>query len=232
MLFLIMLHITRRFLRQRGITIDFKQVLNRLLTGLKYGVPFLLISFNEVPDNNPLSEHLHFDIVKKEKKLGYIQLEKIHLNNTTTYKINSIVNTKLLFNFKASSKETYIYKGDTLIFSSIYRKLNNRVKVNQTIDYENGSYHLKNKGRKRVFKSSIIRCNLVQLFFEKPNGVSKVFCDKQQVYVRIIRVNEETYKVIFPDKSHTTFHYKGNRCEAIEAVGSFYQVRLIPKYSI
>lgn len=231
MLFLIMLHITRQFLKRHGITIDFKQLLYRLLTGLKYGVPFLLISFNENPNNNPLSESLYFDIVKKEKKLGYIQLEKIYLNGTTEYNVNSEVNTKLIFNFKASSKETYIYNGDTLIHSSIYRTLNSRVKVDQIIDYKNGSYHLKKKGRKKVFNSNIIKCNLIKLFFEKPKGISKVFCDKQQVYVDIVQINSETFKVIFPDKSYTIFYYKANRCELIEAVGTFYHVRLIPKYS-
>ena len=231
MLFLLMLHITKQFLKRQGITIDFKQVLYRLLTGLKYGVPFLLISFNENPINNPPSESLYFDIVKKEKKLGYIRLEKIHLSETTEYNIKSEVNTKLVFNFKASSKETYIYKGDTLIHSSIYRTLNSRVKVDQTINYKNGSYHLKRKGRKKVFNSNIIRCNLVMLFFEKPKGVSKVFCDKQQVYVDIVQINSEAFKVIFPDKSYTIFYYNGNRCESIEAVGSFYHVQLIPKYS-
>lgn len=232
MLFLLMLHITKKFLRQRGITIDFKKVMNQFLMGLKYGVPFLLISFSKSSDTLSEAKTLHFDIVKKEKKLGYIHLKKIKENNTTKFEIKSEVNTKLLFNFKAKSHETYVYKSDTLIYSSIFRTMNNRVKVDQTIYYDNGSYHLRQKNKQKKLNSNIIRCNLVKLFFEKPEGISRVFCDKQQVYVQITRMNAETYKVKFPDKSYTIFYYNKNRCEAIEAVGSFYHVKLIPEYSI
>ena len=227
-----MLHITKQFLKQQGISIDFKKVWNRFITGLKYGVPFLLISFTKSSDTSSEARSLHFDIVKKEKKLGYIHLKKIKENNTTKFEIKSEVNTKLLFNFRAKSQERYEYRGDTLVYSSIFRTMNNRVKVDQTIYYENGSYQLRQKNKQQKLNSNIIRCNLVKLFFERPEGISKVFCDKKRVYVKIIRMNAETYKVKFPDKSYTIFYYNDNRCEAIEAVGSFYHVRLIPKYSI
>lgn len=78
MLFLIMLHITRRFLGQRRITIDYKKVLNRILTGLKYGVPFLLISCN-----NSTSVPVSINLIPNETYTKLAGVQK-----TITYDVN------------------------------------------------------------------------------------------------------------------------------------------------
>ncbi len=156
MLILLMLHIINRFRKGSEITIDLNRIRNRLVMGLKYGIPFFLISFTSGDSLTNESETIRFDIVKKEKILGFINMKKIKNEQTTRFIINSEVNTKLLINFKASSKETYIYKEDTLVFSSIYRTLNDKVKVDQSISFTKGNYYLNNNKEQQLMDIDVI----------------------------------------------------------------------------
>ena len=230
MLILLTLHIIRQFFRKRNMIIDLKGFLDRLVLGLKYGLPFLLISFNANYEGINSEENLRFDIIKKEKVLGFIDIKKITEDQTTTFKIKSEVNAKVLVNFKASSEETYIYNTDTLVYSAIYRTVNKRVQVDQSIKLNNGKYHLTDKKRTELLDLEAIKCNLVRLFFDEPVNVKSVYCDKLNTYVRIIRMSPDIYKVVFPNKSYNLFYYQDGKCKLIEAVGSFYKVKLIPDY--
>lgn len=229
MLILLMLHIINRFRKGSEITIDLNRIRNRLVMGLKYGIPFFLISFTSGDSLTNESETIRFDIVKKEKILGFINMKKIKNAQTTRFIINSEVNTKLLINFKASSKETYIYKEDTLVYSSIYRTLNDKVKVDQSISFTKGNYYLIHNNKKQLMDIDVIKCNLAKLFFSEPVHTKKVYCDKLKIHVNVLRVTPNAYKVVFPNKSYNIYYYQDGKCKLIEAVGTFYKVKLIPK---
>lgn len=212
----------------------FNFVLKRLLGAFLFLSSLFIIctSFNTEANSWSKSETLYFDIVRKEKNLGYICLKKFTIDNVVKFEIESEVNTKILFNFKANSKEVYIYKKDTLLYSSIHRIINNRVKVDQTIQYQNGFYYLSEKNYERIINSNVINYNLVKLYFEEPQSVAKVFCDKHKVHLNLTKISPKSYKINFPDKTYNIFHYQNNKCKSVEAVGSFYHVSLIPHSSI
>jgi hypothetical protein len=198
--------------------------------GLKYGIPFFLISFTKGEGILSESESIRYEIVKKNKTLGYIHIKRVKNEEITRFVISSEVNTKLLLNFKAFSKETYIYNKDTLVFSSMYRTLNDKVKVDQSIIYEKGKYYLKNNSKNKLLDIGVIKCNLVKLFFDEPVDINQVYCDKLQIHLSVVRMSVNTYKVVFPNRSYNVFHYENGKCRLIEVVGSLYKVRLVPKF--
>ncbi len=230
MLILLMLHIIQRFRKGTELTIDLNKIVDQLVTKLKYVLPFLLISFTSGDYKPETLETIRFDIVKKSKVLGFIDLQKLNSNETTTYRIQSEVNTKFLIEFKASSKETYVYENDTLIYSSIYRTINDRVKVDQSLSYNQGNYFLKQKKGNQLLNTGVITCNLIILFFEEPTNIHQVYCDKLNLNLKIQRIEPNRYKITFPNKSYNIFNYEKGKCNLIEAVGSFYKVKLVPNY--
>jgi len=228
MLILLTLHIINRFRNGGELTIDLNKILNQLITKLKYVLPFLLISFTSEDHKPETLETIRFEIVKKSKALGYIDIQKMISNEKTTYRVQSEVNTKFLIEFKASSKETYVYENDTLIYSSIYRTINDRVKVDQSLAYNQGNYLLKKKKGNQLLNRGVIKCNLIQLFFEEPINKQQVYCDKLNLNLKIQRIEPSRYKITFPNKSYNIFNYVNGKCDLIEAVGSFYKVKLLP----
>jgi hypothetical protein len=178
-------------------------------------------------ESAPTIEKVSFSILNKNASVGYIDIEKQSLNETTTYLINSEVNTKVIFNFNAIGKEKSIYKEDTLVYSSIYRKLNNKVKLNQSLSFKDGKYLIENEDEKEVLDMNVIYRNLVTLFFDEPKGIQEIYSDKYKKMVKITPKGNGNYKLTLPNKSVNIYHYDNGKCTTIDVVGSFFKVKLI-----
>ena len=229
---ILLLLIIKRLGNHNEFSITLNRIMTQLLTKFKYLLPFLLISFTGDEHMPRLFETIRYDIVKKSKVIGFIDLQKVNSNETTTYKIKSEVNAKFLIEFKANSKETYVYKNDTLIYSSIYRTINDKVKVDQSLSYIEGNYVLKQKKENHLLKQGVIKCNLVQLYFMEPVNIRQVYCDKLNLYLTIKNIGTHKYKVTFPNKSYNIFNYKNGKCTLIEVGGTFYNVKLLSNYGV
>lgn len=232
MLFIILLFIKNRLKKNDKSIIDLNQITSHLKRKCLYLLLFLLVSFTSGEHNSEPIEMIRFDIVKKSKVIGFIDIEKQNSNETITYRINSEVNTRFLIEFKVRSKETYLYEKDTLIYSSIYRTINDRVKVNQSLTFNEGNYILKQKEGDRLLDNGVIKCNLIQLYFKEPVNKRQVYCDKLNQYLPIKEIDRNKYKIIFPNKSYNIFNYENGKCVLVEAVGSFYKVKLLPNNKV
>ena len=182
-------------------TLDLKRVIKSMVFKLKYTLPFLLLSMIPLENNVPVVENISFSVVKKNTSIGFINIEKRTVNNITTFTVNSEVNANIIFNFNAVGKEKSVYKEDTLVYSSVYRMLNNKVKLNQALLFEKGKYFLKNMGKDENIGFNVINRNLVTLFFNEPIGIDKIYADKYKIMLKIIPLGNRKYKVVFPNKS-------------------------------
>ena len=207
-------------------SLDLVSVFKSYVSKLRYILPFFLLS-NTSPDNAIIKvENISFNIINKNKNIGIIDIEKRDTEYTTTYILDSNVNTKLIFNFNATGKEKSIYRADTLIYSSIFRKLNKKIKLNQSLELVDGKYILMEKNKEKPLHMNIINRNLVTLFFYEPFGIEQVYCDKYKKMGRIIPVGQGKYKVVFPNKSSNIYHYEKGQCTMIEVAGFFYKIKL------
>ncbi len=203
--------------------------IKNIISKAKYVFPFLLLlSSAEVKNENSLEERISFSVNKNNNSIGFINVKKTSLNQITTYTISSEVNARVVFKFKAQGKEKSVYKNDTLIFSSVYRKINKKIKLNQSLSLVDGTYFLTDKDKKDVLNIDLISRNLVTLFFIEPIDVDSVYCDKLNKMLNISKIGKDKYKVAFTNNSYNIFHYKKGKCSMVEVVGSFYKVKLIP----
>lgn len=199
-----------------------------LVFKIKYTLPFLLLSMIPLENNVPVVENISFSVVKKNSSIGFINIEKRTINNITTFTVNSEVNANIIFNFTAVGKEKSVYKEDTLVYSSVYRMLNNKVKLNQALLFEKGKYVLKDKGRIENISLNVINRNLVTLFFHEPIGIEKIYADKYKIMLKITPLGDKKYKVVFPNKSISIYHYQKGKCIGVDVEGSFYKVQIVP----
>lgn len=205
-------------------------VLKKLIFKIKYIIPFFLLAYTSINNETTEVEKISFNIIKKNSRIGYIDIEKTSLNKITTYILDSEVKVKVVFNFSAIGREKSIYKDDTLIFSSIYRKLNNKVKLNQSLFFVNGKYLLKKKNKKEEINIDVINSNLVTLFFYEPVGIQEIYSDKYKKMVKITPIGNSRYKVVLPNKSTSIYHYQNGKCTMIDVVGSFFKVKLVQDF--
>lgn len=205
-------------------------VLKKLIFKIKYIIPFFLLANTSIINETTEVEKISFNIIKKNSRIGYIDIEKASLDKTTTYTLDSEVKVKVIFSFKAIGREKSIYKDDTLIFSSVYRKLNNKVKLNQSLSFINGKYLFKEKNKKEEINIDVINSNLVTLFFFEPVGIQEIYSDKYKKMVKITPIGNSRYKVVLPNKSTSIYHYEEGKCTMVDVVGSFFKVKLIQDF--
>jgi len=182
-------------------------------------------------DNNESKSVTVFNVVKNDKIIGTIEITKQQYNNTVTYNVKSEINAKFILKAKVVGKETYVFKNGILEYSSLYRTLNNKVKVNQSLVYENGNYHLKKIDRDKPLDLNEIQQNLVTLYFSEPKDTKTIYWDLQSEMINIECIRQGVYRVQFSNGKYNTFYYENGQCVKIDAISPLFTVTLIPMKS-
>ena len=207
--------------------------------GLK-GIIFTIILFlfplvngysnNELDGKEP-NKSLIYNIIKNEEIIGKIEIHLSTSGDSIIYDIESDVLAKFILKFKVVGKEKYIYKNGTLVYSSLYRTLNNKVKTNHSIQYNKGKYSLQTPEKNSSLELEAIKCNLVKLYINEPVGIKSVFCDNQQQMLKVEPLGNGIYKVEFSKGKYNIFYYENGICVKIKAVSPLFDVTLIPVLS-
>lgn len=210
--------------------INLKRVSYNFLRKLKYLFIFLLFSFSDPEVNLNASETIVFSVSRHNDSIGFVEIKRTNLENVTSYIIDSEVNVRVIFNFKANGHEKSIYKDDVLVYSSMYRKMNDKLKLDQSLTLQDGNYIFNNNGKIEKLNLNFIKHNLVTLLYKEPKEIKEVYSDKFKQMIQIISLGKEMYKIQLPNGSTSIYHYKNGECLKVELEGSFFKVDLIRKF--
>ena len=188
----------------------------------------LVLMFANLTSVNPKNgvKNILFNIQSNSKTIGSINIDRYAIEETTIYNLNSEINARIITDFNAIGVEKSIFRNDTLVYSSVYREVNKRVKLNHSISFNKGKYLLEAENGKVEIDLDIISQNLMKLFFTEPVGIQKVYSDKYKKLLCISAMGNGVYKIVFPNNSTNVYHYKNGECIMIEVVGVFFKVKL------
>jgi hypothetical protein len=190
---------------------------------------FLFVLMGVYANDGVGNPKLHaYKVVKNNTIIGSIKVSIDVTSDSTIYILESAIKTKYLRVFNIFSKEKSVYKNDLLVYSSIYRTLNNKVKANHNIRLKDGQYKLEMSDKLKALEVEVIRSNLVTLFFKEPIDIQETYSDNLRKLVRVTSLNQGKYKVDFSRGKYNIFHYKNGKCERIDAFNSLFHVSLIP----
>jgi hypothetical protein len=175
--------------------------------------------------DNPKS--LTYYVVKNDNIIGTINVSIDAFGDSTIYVLEGAVKTKYLMTFDVSSREKSIYNKGMLVYSSIYRTMNKKIKANHSIRFNGGQYDLKTANKLQVLNCDRIRSNLITLFFKEPLNVKKIYADNSRKFVDVTSLGDGRYKVQFSGGKYNIFHYKNGKCIKIEATSSLFNVTLL-----
>lgn len=189
------------------------------------------LEYESITGSLEKKETVSFDILRKNSSVGYINLEKQEIGNKVIITATSEVNTKVILNFKATGSDKCIYQDNVLIYSSQFRKINNKVKTDQSVSRLNGKYLFKENETESILNIESIELNIIPLFFSEPRNIKKVYSDKFKQLVDVDYLGENTYRVVLPNGETSTYYYQNGKCESINVVGTFFKVQLLRKKS-
>ena len=224
---MLIFYLIKRF---RKIRFSLKDTLKPKKSFVKLKILILFFTLSNVQAHNKIDEisTLTYNVVRNDNVIGTIKIFKNSKDNATIYLLESNITAKFILKFNISGKEKSVFKNGILVYSSVFRKLNNKVKVDHNITYKKGQYKLQTFNKVKPLNLDSIKQNLITLYFEEPIGLNTIFCDNLKQNVKVEKIAHGVYKVEFENGKHNTFYYKKGRCVKIKASSNLFNVTLIP----
>ena len=175
---------------------------------------------------NAQEKKLEYNIKRNGDVVGNIHFIQGTAGNRTVLTMESEVNTRFIFNFKAKAKEEVIYDNGIMTWSSIFRKLNGTIKVDKKTK-ANGSVYTVYKGsKKETLNNYPIRYNMLSVYIIEPVNITKVYSDNFQQQIDIQKIADHHYKIKFPDGNYNEYFYTNGVCSKIEIHHSLYSATI------
>lgn len=215
--------------RMKGRSFRSNEFLNlkKLVAKLRI-VLFVLVVGNAFGHNEILVQSLTYNVVRNDAVIGTIQINQYTSGDSIVFKLDSKINAKYILRFNITGKEKSIYMKNVLVYSSVYRLVNNKVKANHNISYSEGQYKLISFDKVRPLNINAISQNLITMYFKEPKDLETIYCDNLGQMVNVKCLGAGKYRVDFEKGQYNVFHYQNGKCVKIEAHSTLFNVVLIP----
>ena len=200
--------------------------LRRLVIKFKI-ISMLLLTSVVFAHEKPLKQ-INYKVIRNNALIGFINVSCITKNDSIIYYLDGHINVNFLVRFDIKGRETSIFKDNTLVYSSVFRKINDKVKSKYKVIYKDRQYH--EEGAKALIPLDLnrIQNNLVSLYFNEPKKINRVYSAYLKEVVDVQFMGNGKYKVDLSNGKYNIFHYNHGKCVMIEVYSRFFSVTLIP----
>lgn len=186
----------------------------------------LVVLLSTMISINAQEKKLEYNIKRNGSVVGNINFIQGVAGNRTVLTMESEVNTRFIFNFKAKAKEEVIYDNGIMTWSSIFRKLNGNVKVDKKTKANGNKYTIYKGSKTETLNNFPIRYNMLSVYVSEPVNITKVYSDNFQQLIDIQRIADHHYKIKFPDGNYNEYFYTNGVCSKIEIHHSLYSATI------
>ena len=169
---------------------------------------------------------LEYNIKRNGEIVGNIHFLQGIAGSRTVLTMESEVNTRFIFNFKAKAKEEAIYDNGIMTWSSIFRKLNGNVKADKKTKAIGNAYTIYKGSKTEILNNYPIRYNMLSVYLTEPLNVTKVYSDNFQQQIDIQKIADHHYKIKFPDGNYNEYFYTNGVCSKVEIHHSMYRATI------
>lgn len=164
-----------------------------------------------------------YEVIHNGKVKGVVRTFRDADSSVLNFRIESEVTINLVFSFTMKLKEEAIFKNGILAFSSIYRKINGREKINQQLHSAGQSYTL--TGISKEFTPAFpVRSCIISLYYDEPRNMNTVYSDSFRKNVPVTFVGGGRYRIDLPDGNHNFYSYKNGICTLVEVDHSLFRL--------
>lgn len=226
----LILYLIKRMKYGSSASTDFKKF-REIALKIKSVFFFLILSICFSFHTLNATERITYKVVKNNTTIGYICIERKTSKNVTTYTSKSDIQAKFLVTVSVTCAEKSVFKNGVLVYSSVFRKINEKVKVNHKLERRENQYVLIKNNQEQLMEMEELYQNLITLYFEEPKAINKVYCDNLKHEVAVKPLNNGCYRVDFEKGKYNIFYYKEGKCIKIDAFSKMFDVTLIPVMS-
>ncbi|MCG7857153.1 hypothetical protein MD537_09245 [Flavihumibacter sediminis] len=158
------------------------------------------------------------------KEVGEMVFTQEASNNTVNYNLVSSIAATMLFRITVQSNEEASFENESLVQSSIHRKVNGQVKLNHAISRQKDGYFLQKKSSAEKLNLSEISFNILKLYAQEPFRIREVFSDTYSRMISISQVAADCYAIRLPNGTTCRYYYKDGICTRMVTEGSLYTI--------
>lgn len=170
---------------------------------------------------------LNYKIVQNSKVIGWIKLEKKDSGDAYQLFFDCVTKKRMLVLITIFEKQQSFFKNGILMQSSVFRKINNDIKVNKLTTHKAGYYEINNKNNLMRLKLDAINYNQLSMYFFEPLNVSEVYSEHYDKYFPIKKTQANCYVIEYPDGSKNHYYYKNGICSKVKIERSFFTAEFL-----
>ena len=186
----------------------------------------LAILLSIIVSTNSQQKTIEYSIKRNGDEVGNIHFTQGISGNRTVLTLESEVNTRFIFNFKANAREEAIYDNGIMTWSSLFRKMNGKVKVDKKTKANGTSYTVYKGTKTETLNNYPVRYNMLSIYITEPINITQVYSDNFQKHIDIQKVADHHYKIKFPDGNYNEYFYTNGICSKVEIHHSLYSATI------
>ncbi|HEX8377959.1 MAG TPA: DUF6134 family protein [Pedobacter sp.] len=158
-------------------------------------------------------------------KIGELHLTQKFVGSDVFLKMKSDVQARFVFAYNIKTNDHCYFSNGKLIYSNVYRSVNNKERDNKRTRLANDHYVLESPTVNSRLKLPI-RYNMMLLYCQEPVNIWKVYSDSFQQFLAIRKIGDHHYKINLPDGNSAEYHFADGICQRVIIQQSLYTIRM------
>ena len=147
-----------------------------------------------------------YTATRNGKEIGWLRCECIQRPGEISITTESSLFIQVIFPFEAKAITANKFNGAALSEAMVYRTLNNKVKLDNQVQFVNGQYKvIKGECKNSVTKQ--ITSTSTSVYFKEPVGETELFSEVYLCLLKLEKIAASVYQVNLPDGGVMTYHY-------------------------
>ncbi len=163
---------------------------------------------------------LTFEVVFKKDKIGTVHAVQEKTGNKIINDLSTNTDAKVfMVSVHVESEVNLIKENGTLVKGTAYRHANRgsedvHAKVSKLAEK---TYQAEKNGKVTKIENKLIGFCVVDLFFQEPVGLNKIFSNMYADFMNIKILGAGKYQVVAPDKKTTVYSYQNGQLMTVES---------------
>ena len=216
---------------ERSITVLFGHKINNSIAALQWKA-FCLLMYLLPLNTFPVSAqklNLDYKVVNNGNTIGWVKIQRINNGSASSIVLTSEVKRRIIFLLTVEEKQDAYFNAGGMINSSIYRKVNDNVKMDQQTIYKGNYYEIKNPKTSDRIVIQQVQYNLLSMYIKEPVNIEQVYSETFQRYLAIEPKGNSVYKLKLPDGNTNYYYYEYGICSKVVMEHTLFTIEFVRK---
>ncbi|MEL7342079.1 MAG: DUF6134 family protein, partial [Bacteroidota bacterium] len=175
----------------------------------------LLLVFCGLLPGTALSQNLYFDVMDDEDTVGYMKVWRYTEGEKNILKSDGLIEVSLIWTLSLRNQYQADFRQGQLVSNTIRNSRNDDLSAQADGQLSEERYVNVVDGERRI-EAAPIDYVLLSMYFEEPFGRTRVYSERQGVYLPLKALGNHRYELTTYAGRPAIYTYKNGRCVSIK----------------